>query len=503
MRTAVGKPRRGLFSRLGLWALVGILGGAACGEDSPTSPPPPAGNQRPVAAFTTDVMVGSSPLTVQFDGGTSTDPDGSVASYAWDFGDGNTGSGQTTSHVYGEPGPYTPRLTVADDRGATNTRVGDRINVNSPPGTGSNDISGIVYHDADADGSQGSGELGIPALIVFLDENDDGIQDSGEVVAVTDDSGAFQFSGLESGQSYTVTQALPVGWTNTSPGAPGGVPPLPSGLEPNSGNGHASLAAKAKVIGGSVATEGEFPFQVALVTTASQFQFCGGSFIARSWVLTAAHCVTGAIDDITDPSQFQIFAGSHDLNSGGELIDATRVLVHPSFSASGFVSSDIALVELDGEFMYPRTELLTPADENLALPGTNATVIGWGLTSNNGSGSDVLKKLSADIISNAECQTLLGNNILSVTICAGMQGASESICNGDSGGPLMVPYRNRWMQVGIVSFGANICFQPTAYARVSALVDYVESNVPVERSGAVTVDWSGGSSATVSFGNFR
>ena len=144
--------------------------------------------------------------------------------------------------------------------------------------------------------------------------------------------------------------------------------------------------------------------------------------------------------------------------------------------------------------MYPRIELLTPDGENLALPGTLATIAGWGLTSNNGQGSDVLKKLDAEIISNADCQTQLGSNILPVTICAGMQGSSQSICNGDSGGPLMVPYRGRWLEVGIVSFGANICFQPTAFSRVSALSDYAIANIPVESRGWSS--WTGRRAAT-------
>lgn len=219
--------------------------------------------------------------------------------------------------------------------------------------------------------------------------------------------------------------------------------------------------------------------------------------------MTAAHCVTGAINDVNDPSALRVLAGTETLSSGGTLIDVVRILVHPNFSSSAFVENDIALLELDGEFMYPRVEPLSRDDENLAVPGTTATVIGWGLTSNNGQGSNALKKLQADIITNAECQTLLGSNIKDVTICAGMQGSSQSVCNGDSGGPLLVPFGSRWKQVGIVSFGANICFQPTAFARVSALVSYVNANLPRERSGAALVDWSGGPSVVVDFGNFR
>ena len=489
-----------------------------CGDDGTSPPPGGQANIRPTANFSADAATGSVPLTVQFDASASTDPDGSLTAFAWEFGDGATGTGQTVSHTYDEPGAFAPRLTVTDDRGASHTRVGSRIRVASPPGAGSNDLSGVSYHDANANGTRDAGENPIPNLIVFLDENDDGIRDAGELVSVTGDDGAYAFSGLDGGRSYTVTQELTVGWTNTSPGSPDGIPPLPSPgtVSPFAANAvdgsnatagaHGAVAvgpSGLSIIGGEEAGAGEFPFQVALVTSNTQFQFCGGTFIARSWVMTAAHCVTGGINDVNDPSALRVLAGTETLSTGGALIDVVRILVHPNFSSSAFVENDIALLELDGEFMYPRVEPLSRDDENQAAPGTTATVIGWGLTSNNGQGSPVLKKLDADIISNAECQTLLGNNIQDVTICAGMQGSSQSVCNGDSGGPLLVPFGNRWKEAGIVSFGANICFQPTAFARVSALVSYVDANVPAERSGAVVVNWSGGSSAVVDFGNFR
>jgi len=88
---------------------------SACG-----SPPPASGqNQPPEAAFTVSVSEGPAPLTVAFDASTSTDPDGVIAAFVWDFGDGANGSGVTISHAYATPGSYTARLTVTDDRGAT------------------------------------------------------------------------------------------------------------------------------------------------------------------------------------------------------------------------------------------------------------------------------------------------------------------------------------------------------------------------------------------------
>jgi hypothetical protein len=69
-------------------------------------------NTPPVARFT----FSCSALTCSFDGSGS---DGSIVSYAWDFGDGASESGVTVSHTYGRASSYTVTLTVTDDRGAT------------------------------------------------------------------------------------------------------------------------------------------------------------------------------------------------------------------------------------------------------------------------------------------------------------------------------------------------------------------------------------------------
>ncbi len=78
-------------------------------------------NQAPVARITADQTEGTAPLAVQFDGSGSSDPDGSIVSYQWNFGNGLTAKGPAASTTYDTPGTYDATLTVTDNSGATNT----------------------------------------------------------------------------------------------------------------------------------------------------------------------------------------------------------------------------------------------------------------------------------------------------------------------------------------------------------------------------------------------
>jgi PKD repeat protein len=93
--------------------------------------PPAPPNQPPTASF---AYSPGSPIlgaAVAFDASGSMDPDGAIVSYAWDFGDGASASGKTTSHAYATAGTYTVRLVVTDDDGATGTTT--RSVVVTPP----------------------------------------------------------------------------------------------------------------------------------------------------------------------------------------------------------------------------------------------------------------------------------------------------------------------------------------------------------------------------------
>jgi PKD repeat protein len=80
-----------------------------------------AANQPPNAAFTVSPSSGLPGTWFTFSASGSTDPDGSIASYFWNFGDGNTDSGVTAYNNYAAAGVYTVQLTVTDNDGATDT----------------------------------------------------------------------------------------------------------------------------------------------------------------------------------------------------------------------------------------------------------------------------------------------------------------------------------------------------------------------------------------------
>ncbi len=167
-------------------------------------------NVPPTASFTVTPQSGEAPLDVTFDASASTDPDGDIVSYAWDFGDGQSGDGSGPLHTYAEPGTYTATLTVADDEGATAVathtisvavpNVPPRASFSAEPDSGSAPLT--VKFDASASGDEDG------SIATFEWSFGDGSEGSGEQpshtytgageftvsLKVTDDDGATDAS---------------------------------------------------------------------------------------------------------------------------------------------------------------------------------------------------------------------------------------------------------------------------------------------------------------------
>jgi glucose/arabinose dehydrogenase/PKD repeat protein len=120
------------------------------------------GNGSPVARMTTSQTSGAAPLTVDFDGRTSSDPDGDSLTYSWDFGDGSpTQNGSTARHVYTQTGVFTARLTVSDGRGLSASATATISTTGSAPtATILSPADNSTYRDGDTITVQGAASDG-------------------------------------------------------------------------------------------------------------------------------------------------------------------------------------------------------------------------------------------------------------------------------------------------------------------------------------------------------
>ena len=85
------------------------------------------------AVMSATPSTGTAPLSVTFDGSGSTTPSGTITSWAWSFGDGASGTGSLTTHVYPSPGTYEASLTVTDSTGASSTATSSIVVNPLPP----------------------------------------------------------------------------------------------------------------------------------------------------------------------------------------------------------------------------------------------------------------------------------------------------------------------------------------------------------------------------------
>ena len=183
--------------------------------DSETVPitvtPPP--NQAPTAALIANPSSGDVPLPVSFDGNTSTDADGTIVSYDWDFGDGQTDTGAIVSHTYAAAGSFTVTLTVTDDDGATDTAT-TTIAVNDPSNQAptaaliANPSSGDVPLPVSFDGNTSTDADG--TIVSYDWDFGDGQTDTGAIVSHTYDAvGSFTVTD-DDGATDTATTTIAV-----------------------------------------------------------------------------------------------------------------------------------------------------------------------------------------------------------------------------------------------------------------------------------------------------
>lgn len=129
-----------------------------------------------------------------------------------------------------------------------------------------------------------------------------------------------------------------------------------------------------RIIGGTEADQGQFPYQVSLRDDYGHF--CGGSIISNRWIMTAQHCAEG-IEFILDV--MRIVTGAHHSVIGGNEYLIDRIVSHPEYNGLT-LQNDIALLRTSSEIVFGDRVAVIPISNEHVGAGVATRTSGWGST---------------------------------------------------------------------------------------------------------------------------
>ena len=274
--------------------------------------------------------------------------------------------------------------------------------------------------------------------------------------------------------------------------------------------GQIPAARSGRIVGGTETTITQWPWQTAIAFSPSvapgngfDRQFCGGTLVTPTFVVSAAHCFYDFDNGgFTPASWYSVITGRTSLStSAGQEINFDTYFWfvdgsgNPLFNPNEF-DFDFVIVRLGAPSVSPTIQIAGPDERATWAAGRAAFITGWGTTAEGGVKEDVLRFGQVAIVDDLVCAdsyAAVGTTVRPETmLCAGRTGGGVDTCQGDSGGPLVVPIASGGFRlVGDTSFGIGCARAefPGVYGRLaddpvrSSIRDFVLSQTGIDVVG--------------------
>uniref|UniRef100_A0A5S6QUX9 limulus clotting factor C n=1 Tax=Trichuris muris TaxID=70415 RepID=A0A5S6QUX9_TRIMR len=237
-----------------------------------------------------------------------------------------------------------------------------------------------------------------------------------------------------------------------------------------------------RIVGGGVLSPHSQPWMAHIrVKVGNQIGTCGGTLISprsdskSNLVLTAAHCFQIG-SKVVNPADVTVVLGGHDMSKqnepGREQLEVQEIITDGYDPKTQ--QNDIAILVLKKFVTFGRN-IQHACLSKKKMDKIECYAVGWGATEKNGADSPVLRAVPANILDDSRCQMPHFNK--EKQFCAGTLTGGKDSCQGDSGGPLICTSdREKYVQVGIISFGKGCGKKNQAgfYTRVAAYEKWIE-----------------------------
>ncbi|BFZ24092.1 hypothetical protein BsWGS_27131 [Bradybaena similaris] len=231
-----------------------------------------------------------------------------------------------------------------------------------------------------------------------------------------------------------------------------------------------------KIIGGSEAQRGEFPWiaRVVKVDVVDGVEhattLCAGAIINQYWILTAALCRPSST---TPLSALRIVVGNHNVSvweTRQQVFRVANLVTHGSFRGGAtYFDYNIALYKIAptshgcGIRYNSLVQPICIPEDSVICPNSGYVVTaGWGYTHNGQEGtSRVLNRVTLQCQDVFECgqHVFHGESLTERMFCAGEKHGHTDACTADIGGPAVYLTRGRFVLAGIISHG-TLCYSP-------------------------------------------